>query len=457
MREQQAARHLQEHEPDLLEWRELAPVLDAAIARLPEKFRTLFVLCYLQNKSVREIAKQQNLPVGTVASRLARARDQLMRKLVRQGVTLSTASLAVVLSDSQASALASQTLIGGTIQASRLMAAGTGITGLFPQSTTRLLRGGIHMTMLAHIKQLAGILAVAAAGVCLLAYSSMAIVGANPNANGEHRPALDDSKPTPVAAQNASEKPGDQAGKLKPVPFLSLQRSPTDGYRLGPGDTLGLVIDGILGDSKQVVPVQQGGNSNTPPAMGYPMVVREDGTLPIPQIAPLKVAGMTVAEVEAALRRAYTDKPNQVVIPAAFNSIVTIMRKRTIRIVVIREDVAAENFGANQRPQIAYALPPRSNAQILDLPFGENDLLTVLAKTGGIPNSNSTNEVVIERNRTDPKAEGGKPRYVKQTLKIPLKLPANAPVPFTEDDITLQSGDIVAVPAREEPAAGQAK
>ncbi|MCI0378452.1 MAG: RNA polymerase sigma factor, partial [Gemmataceae bacterium] len=67
---------------DLL-WRDLRPVLDQEIDRLPESYRRLVVLCYLQGKTNDEAARLLGCPRGTVATRLARAREKLRRRLVR--------------------------------------------------------------------------------------------------------------------------------------------------------------------------------------------------------------------------------------------------------------------------------------------------------------------------------------------------------------------------------------
>lgn len=53
-----------------------------AIERLPEEFRETLVLRELEGLSYKEIAGVLEVPVGTVMSRLARARDLLMRDLM---------------------------------------------------------------------------------------------------------------------------------------------------------------------------------------------------------------------------------------------------------------------------------------------------------------------------------------------------------------------------------------
>ncbi len=55
--------------------------LQEAINELPEAFRIVLVMFYYEDCSYREIAEQLELPMGTVMSRLARAKGHLRARL----------------------------------------------------------------------------------------------------------------------------------------------------------------------------------------------------------------------------------------------------------------------------------------------------------------------------------------------------------------------------------------
>ena len=55
--------------------------LQAAISELPVEFRVALVMFYFEECSYREIAEKLELPIGTVMSRLARAKRQLRTSL----------------------------------------------------------------------------------------------------------------------------------------------------------------------------------------------------------------------------------------------------------------------------------------------------------------------------------------------------------------------------------------
>ena len=74
--------------PDALESdpTECGLVIQEEVRRLPEKYRVVVVLCYWQGLTQEQAAVQLGCPLGTVRSRLARARDLLRPRLSRRGL-----------------------------------------------------------------------------------------------------------------------------------------------------------------------------------------------------------------------------------------------------------------------------------------------------------------------------------------------------------------------------------
>jgi RNA polymerase sigma factor (sigma-70 family) len=98
-------------------WQDLLPLLDQELSRLPDKYRSVIVLCDLEGKTRREAAQQLGVPPGTVAGRLARARALVARRLARHGPAVSGGALAAVLAHTAASACVPAPLESATVRA----------------------------------------------------------------------------------------------------------------------------------------------------------------------------------------------------------------------------------------------------------------------------------------------------------------------------------------------------
>jgi len=96
---------------------ELRDLLDRELSRLPDKYRVPVVLCELEGRSIKEAAQTLDCPAGTVASRLARGRALLAKRLTRQGLVISGAALAGLLTNEAASAAVPTRLCFSLIEA----------------------------------------------------------------------------------------------------------------------------------------------------------------------------------------------------------------------------------------------------------------------------------------------------------------------------------------------------
>ncbi|MGE3809801.1 MAG: sigma-70 family RNA polymerase sigma factor, partial [Gemmataceae bacterium] len=103
--------------------RDLRPVLDEEIARLPEKYRAPIVLGYLEGKTTDETARLLGWSRGTVAIRMSRGRDLLRQRLAKRGLATSGAVILAILSEQSVMALPAR-LVDGTARGAAELAAG---------------------------------------------------------------------------------------------------------------------------------------------------------------------------------------------------------------------------------------------------------------------------------------------------------------------------------------------
>jgi RNA polymerase sigma factor (sigma-70 family) len=96
--------------------REQHALLRAEVERLPDSFRSVIVLCCLEGRTRAEAAEQLGVPMGTVESRLARARERLRRGLEARGLVLAVAPLLGLLAEHASDAIRlSPALVYGTV------------------------------------------------------------------------------------------------------------------------------------------------------------------------------------------------------------------------------------------------------------------------------------------------------------------------------------------------------
>jgi RNA polymerase sigma factor (sigma-70 family) len=139
-----------EPEPGMaVAWRDLRPVLDEEVRRLPPRYRDVFVLCQLQGKTNEEAARELGCALGTVQSRLSRARDQLRSRLTRRGVTVPGVALTCWLAR-QATAGPPPALVQTAL--THALAAGGGVVPTVPAAVSSLCQGVLNAMFLTKLK-----------------------------------------------------------------------------------------------------------------------------------------------------------------------------------------------------------------------------------------------------------------------------------------------------------------
>jgi RNA polymerase sigma factor (sigma-70 family) len=153
---------------------DLADVIHQEIDRLPERHRRVVVLCELEERSCEEAARCLRCPVGTVKSRLARARERLRGALVRRGV-MPTAVLAEMSRsaraaiDSPPSASTASTVRGSVLYAGDPLRAAGVIS-----ATALMLAEGVLKAMIRARLQSVVLVAMAAVGLLVPAWLAFA-------------------------------------------------------------------------------------------------------------------------------------------------------------------------------------------------------------------------------------------------------------------------------------------
>jgi RNA polymerase sigma factor (sigma-70 family) len=389
---------------------DLRPVLDAAIARLPSRYRVPVVLCYLQGLTYAEAAERLRCPPGTVATRLSRARDKLRILLIRQGVAPTAGGLTAALTPDATAAFVTDELLRTTTRWAAALASGS--MASIPTPILTLTRKVTQTMMLDKLKVLAVLVVLGVAG------TGAGVALSRPA--GTESPVKPDAPPAKAVAAASPAPAGERS-----VPMAMLRQKPPDEYRVDAGDVLGLFIESVLGDRNQVPPILNVYQTvtNQPPVIGFPVLVQEDGTISLPLIDTINVRNKSVREVRHLIAEAYL---KQGVIEPRARILVSLAKSRSYRVTVVRN------------PDIGGVTPFTA----LDLPAYENDVLTALARSGGLTGMHS-DVLVIQRGSAAAGATAGANIGGIQQIRIPLHVRTDQPLPFNPEDVILKNGDVL--------------
>jgi hypothetical protein len=132
-------------------------VLDEELGRLAENYRIAVVLCDLEGKTRKEVARQLGWAEGTVASRLARGRGILARRLARRGFA---GALVGAFAEGAAPACVPPALVVSTAAAASTAAARAVESGVLSGTVAALTEGVLKAMLLSKLKSGAAALLV---------------------------------------------------------------------------------------------------------------------------------------------------------------------------------------------------------------------------------------------------------------------------------------------------------
>ncbi len=167
---------------------DLNPAVEAEVLRLPEKYRAVVVLCYWEGLTHEQAAARLGCPLGTVRSRIARARDLLHRRLSRRGLEPVAGAMAGAF-DSPSALTGSITeipkpLLSSTVQLAQQVGAGRSMAELASPSIASLVQTVVGSMFMTKLKTIAACVLIIGAG----AYG---LTMAAPQAERERQPLPD--------------------------------------------------------------------------------------------------------------------------------------------------------------------------------------------------------------------------------------------------------------------------
>jgi RNA polymerase sigma factor (sigma-70 family) len=173
--------------------REVRSILDAEVNRLADCYRLPFVLCCFEGKSNAEAAHELGCAVGTIESRLTRARERLRVRLTRRGVALSGGPAAWCLARAADAAPLSASLIASTTHAAARFTAHQAACAVAAE-VAALTEGVLRAMFLTKLK------------VAAVAVVSVGLLGAAAAVTGHRAMAGETDNERPAAAAAAPQK-----------------------------------------------------------------------------------------------------------------------------------------------------------------------------------------------------------------------------------------------------------
>ncbi|WP_437192647.1 polysaccharide biosynthesis/export family protein [Planctomicrobium sp. SH527] len=201
---------------------------------------------------------------------------------------------------------------------------------------------------------------------------------------------------------------GPSRDNKRTIDLSLLVRTPPDQYRVEAGDVISVYVPRVLGVESTDVnsvgispPINMPSSIEDPPTVGYPIQVRDDHTISLPQIPPLQVRGMTLHEVEQAILKAYT-VDHHILNPSEALVMVSLQRPRITRVLVVRQEATTSLSAPSGAGSVNIGTTGKGTARTVTLKAYENDVLHALARAEGVdglPGLNAENVIYVIRRR----------------------------------------------------------
>ena len=242
------------------------PMVQEEVNRLPEKYRSVVVLCYWDGLTQEQAAFQLGCPIGTVRSRVARARDILRKRLVRRGLAPAAGAIATALDPSiswagVAPAQVPPDLIRSSVDAALRVAAGRATAEVVSAGVTALVQGILWRMTVTKLRLLG-------VGFMMVGVVTVGLVS---------------------AAQKVRQKGRDQPPAADRAPAVRRESDPVAAINSTTRDYVVEPPDLILVEVLEALPGR--------PISGE-RLVRPDGKISLGFYGDLYVAGLTIPEIK---------------------------------------------------------------------------------------------------------------------------------------------------------------
>jgi polysaccharide export outer membrane protein len=127
-------------------WQQVQATRDEALGKLPDKYRAALILCYLEERSHEEAARQLGCPLATLRSRLTRGRERLRAALARRGLALSASGFAAFLATNAVEGALPTRLGQTTLRAAARFAAGEPANQVVSVAVAQLVKEGLRIS-----------------------------------------------------------------------------------------------------------------------------------------------------------------------------------------------------------------------------------------------------------------------------------------------------------------------